>query len=276
MQVENNWQFVIVHVHMFKNAGSTFDWSLKKNFGDAFIDHRDDDQMRQGADYLGPYLKKWQPKAISSHHIKLPLPIIPCVKLLPVFILRHPIDRIGSVYAFEKKQKANTRGAIKAKESTFSDYIRWYMEPRSPATIKDFQTRFCCGKINGAKLLARRDYLEALKTLKATPLVGVVESYDQSMTLFEETLKTYFPQIDLTYKKKNTGNRQSFPIEERISNLKNELGEDLVNLVMEQNRYDLMLYEEAKRLLRKRIARTKDFDKKLNSFRERRVSSKPK
>ena len=33
---------VIVHIHIFKNAGSSFDSSLRENFGKNFVDHRDD------------------------------------------------------------------------------------------------------------------------------------------------------------------------------------------------------------------------------------------
>lgn len=266
MQVENNWQFVIVHVHMFKNAGSTFDWSLKKNFGDAFIDHRDDDQMRKGAAYLGPYLKKWRPKAISSHHIKLPLPEIEGMTLLPAFILRHPIDRIGSVYNFEKRQKANTKGAIKAKEMTFAEFIRWYMEDSSPATIRDFQTRWCSGNTGTAKPLNQKDYEKALTTLKEAPLLGIVEFYDESMVVFEDYLSKYFPGIDLSYKKQNVGKRQAEGLEDRIFRIKEELGDDLVKLVIEKNQYDFMLYEQAKNILDSRIMSTADFDEKMEGF----------
>ena len=37
---------VILHGHIFKNAGTTLDWALKRSFGKAFVDHRRDDQMR--------------------------------------------------------------------------------------------------------------------------------------------------------------------------------------------------------------------------------------
>ena len=39
---------VILHCHLFKNAGSTLDWSLQRQFGSTFIDHRDGDSMRFG------------------------------------------------------------------------------------------------------------------------------------------------------------------------------------------------------------------------------------
>lgn len=55
--------------HAFKNAGSTIDWALEKNFNKAFIDHRDDKNMKKGAAYLGPYLiENLNISALSSHH----------------------------------------------------------------------------------------------------------------------------------------------------------------------------------------------------------------
>ena len=63
---------------MFKNAGTSFDWSLRRSFGDAFIEHHDDDAMRKGADYLEPFLlDRPHIKALSSHWITFPLPIPP-------------------------------------------------------------------------------------------------------------------------------------------------------------------------------------------------------
>jgi len=48
---------VLVHAHMFKNAGSTLDWSLARSFGKGFVDHREDRGMKQGAAYFGPWLQ---------------------------------------------------------------------------------------------------------------------------------------------------------------------------------------------------------------------------
>jgi hypothetical protein len=258
---------IIVHVHMFKNAGSTFDWSLKKNFGKDFIDHRDDTKMRTGAKYLGPFLEEnSQIKAISSHHIRLPLPEDQKWLCLPVFILRHPIDRIGSVYAFHKKQKSDTLGAIKAKEMPFSEYVRWFMDISQPATLRDFQTRYCSGQIGTIKSLTENDYNDALQSLYNTPLVGIVERYAESMVLFEHHLKDHFPSIDLSYKKQNVGNRQAVSFETRIEILKKELGENLINQVIENNKYDFMLYDEAKRLLTSRVTDLAGFDKRVSQI----------
>ena len=43
---------VIVHVHIFKNAGSSFDDTLLTNFKDAFVDHREDQLIRKDKNFL--------------------------------------------------------------------------------------------------------------------------------------------------------------------------------------------------------------------------------
>ena len=43
---------ILLHGHMFKNAGSTLDWSLRQNFGADFLDHRDDEYLRDNPEGL--------------------------------------------------------------------------------------------------------------------------------------------------------------------------------------------------------------------------------
>lgn len=62
---------IILHSHIFKNAGTTFDYILEKNFGKSFIDHRDDKNVVDGRQrYLNDFLNKNKKiKAFSSHSI---------------------------------------------------------------------------------------------------------------------------------------------------------------------------------------------------------------
>ena len=36
----NHKRVIMVHTHIFKNAGTSLDWVLQKNFGKNFLDHR--------------------------------------------------------------------------------------------------------------------------------------------------------------------------------------------------------------------------------------------
>ena len=107
---------VLLHGHMFKNAGTTLDWSLRRSFGAGFYEHRDDAAMREAPDHaLAVALRNKAVVALSSHNLPCPPPVIPGVHFHCVFLLRHPIARILSVYAFERAQQAQTPGALTAK-----------------------------------------------------------------------------------------------------------------------------------------------------------------
>lgn len=266
---------VIIHNHLFKNAGTTFDWSLERNFGDAFLDHRDDMEMQQGATYLGPFLLHHpELKALSSHHLKFPLPVLDDVRLFPVVLLRHPIDRVGSVYAFEHKQASDSLGARMAKKMTFNEYVQWRMQPDAPITIRNFQTSRCLDVPDNIKTFITRrlvetDYLAAKNQIESMGLLGVVDMYDESMVLFEEYLKPYFSTIDLSYVRQNISGGRKRSLVDRVRSVFNELDFDVINSMLQHNHFDLTLYLEARNVVESRCAELDDFKKKLSHFRTR-------
>ena len=130
---------VILHGHIFKNAGTTFDWSLRKNFGNSFLDHRQDQLMRQdGSAHLQQLLlDSPQLKAISSHHMTRALPEMAQVRFTQIYLLRHPLLRLRSVYDFERKQRGQTPGSKAAKSKSFRDYVEWRMQQTVAHTIRN-------------------------------------------------------------------------------------------------------------------------------------------
>lgn len=261
---------IIIHVHIFKNAGSTFDWSLNRNFEYKFIDHRDNIPMiKDKISYLINYLEK-NPhiKALSSHHIHFEIKTIKNYQFHKVYFLRDPILRAKSVYTFEKKQSnSDTPGSKKAKQLSFKDFISWYLEDDSPRTIQNSQTAFCAG--------LDIDAIPELSTLKKAifnigqnPLIGVVERYDESMVIFEDVLTPFFPEIDLSYVIQNkTSNHVNFDSNNKIK-ITNEL-EDIHDHLLKKNNLDLEIYRFANSIIDKRIQSIKNFSVKLEKFRDR-------
>ncbi len=198
------------------------------------------------------------------------MPELDGVRILPVVMLRHPIDRVGSVYAFEVKQEANTPGAVNAKTMTFPQYVTWRMDPSVGATIRNFQTRCCCGRrIKVRDPVTDQDVEAALRQLQGTPLMGIVERYDESMVLFEHTLQPFFPDISLAYVKQNVRKGRKGTLEERVQHIYDGLGPEITTVLRENNQGDRKLYEEADALLSKRIDALPAFDKKLKAFHKR-------
>jgi len=263
---------VILHVHIFKNAGSSFDDTLLSNFNNEFIDHREDHLIRNDHNFLKNYLTEHKSiKAFSSHSVYHTPRDFDEVKLHAVYFLRHPIERIKSVYSFEKKQPVkDSSGAKMAKELNFQEYVSWRMEEHAPATIRNLQTIFLAGQGVNHKKSINQLYQFAFKNLMGSPLVGVVDRYDESMVIFEEHLKQFFPQIDLSYIRRNvTDTDTSASVEEKVEKLLQQLDLPLQKLVKEKNEFDLELYARANSLLDDKIASISNFQIKLDNFKDR-------
>jgi len=288
----DNIKLIIVHCHIFKNAGTTFDWSLNRCFGDKFED--DQDGKPYSADYLQKLLDiKKDIRAISNHHIRLPLPEIAGFDVVPVFIIRHPIERIYSVFKFEKNQIESTPGSINARSKSFKEYVLWRMDPNNGSTIRNYQTRYCSGwKTREDRPVTEKDYNLAIGEIIKTPLLGIVDKYDESMVIFENWLKQYYPDLDLSYVRKNIGNYRKNNIMTMIKNklslvgnklshtertnnymsakeILKLLGDDISRIVIENNRYDLNLYDKAKNIVINRCDGIGSFENKIMEFKNR-------
>ena len=263
---------IILHGHMFKNAGTTFDWCLRRNFGDRFYEHHQDKLMRRGGtSYLAQFLTdNTGIIALSSHHLCYPVPLLANTVVLPVYILRDPIERIHSVYHFERKQKAETLGAISAKKMNFLEYVQWRMQPDVPPTIREFQTRFCSGYLDKFGVPVNEEiYQEAVTTIEQTPLVGVVDRFDETMVVFEQVLKPYFPEIDLSYISQNTNLRfKKLEPHQKREKVIAELG-SYADQVLDENRYDNQLYKYAHEVLNGRISEIEGFQGRVEDLRLR-------
>lgn len=259
---------VIVHCHLFKNAGSTLDWSLQRNFGPSFIDHRDDNDMRRGADYLGQFIESHPDVcAISSHHVRFPLPKSGDFHPIPIIALRHPIDRARSVYDFERRQESDTPGAQQAKALSFPDYVRWRMSPEAAPTIRNFHCSFCSGEFD--QTIGEQHYLDSVALLTQTPSLIIVERYDESMILLEHYLENYFPGIDLAYVRQNETPGRVGGLGDRVEAIIRELGPVLGWEFQEKNHWDIKLYNDAMAIMVERLGSLGRTDQLLENFRSR-------
>ena len=238
---------VILHRHIFKNAGTTFDSILKNNFSGSFCDHRDDIPMhKEGQKYLIRYLIEHpEIKALSSHHIWFNFSKHSDYELIPVMFLRHPIERIRSVYNFERQQQADTPGAVMAKMLDFNAYVAWRMQDDVSPVIRNMHTRYLAG-VKGPKPLRKKHLRVAIKSIEQNPFIGVVDLFDESLQIFDNEFKKMGIVLDFSYTPQNVMQPAGIKdCETRTKEVLNELGE-LVDIVLEKNSLDLELYQMAK------------------------------
>jgi hypothetical protein len=233
---------IILHYHFFKNAGTSLDEMLKANFGDQWITR----EFHGGHVAVQTAMADWireQPHAVafSSHTAQLPTPQIPGVKIFPVVFVRHPLDRIASVYAFERKQGGKGVGATLARNTTLAGYIEVRL-------LIDRQCRnFHCARL--AQMYKGDSGNEAERALKAVtelPFVGLVEAYDESIRRMTEWLKPYFPQITPMFLTRNVSRDRTVPLVERLQAIRSEIGDVLYARLEQINAPDLAVYEAAR------------------------------
>jgi hypothetical protein len=262
---------ILIHAHIFKNAGTTFDYSLKNNFGKNFIDYRFDHHRKQANEFLLSYIKQHASvKAISCHQIYNQIRNSKDYTFHYVYLLRHPIERVKSVYLFEKNQPQHeSLGAKMAKKFTFEQYVEWRMLTETPPTIRNLQTIFLASQGNTVNDITQLFSL-AKKNIEKFPLIGMVDRYDDSMVVFEEYLKPFFSHIDLAYVKQNVNlSNQTLSINEAVNEIKFELKKELYDKLVSENQYDLELYYMAHKLLDKRISQIDSFAEKLDNLKHR-------
>jgi sulfotransferase famil protein len=242
---------VIVHYHIYKNAGSTIDSILKKNFGTACgsVEGPDAWDTLEAKDILKYALDNPGLKTISSHHARLPKPKAPNVMFHPLLFLRHPIDRVGSVYFFERRMPIDAHyGAKNAHEKTLREYVRWRIGDGGDAAIRNFQTVHLSGRERDMRtaVATKPDLERALERLEDLRVFGIVELFRESMLRMKSYLASEFGEIDTSFLVENRTADRKETVEERIDELRIALGPSLYDELLDRNSLDIELYEKAR------------------------------
>jgi len=262
---------VCLHFHIFKNAGTTIDSILEKNFSNQAV-RIDIEKPAEilSMDIVLSYLKKNpRVKAFSSHQIRFPIQKNLDPYLIPILFIRHPIDRIFSIYSFNKRRMDDRTTAIhEAKIKTLEEYIEWSLKRKKNAVVRNFQVMFLSKNDNKSEC-NKKDLELATTRLRNCSVLGIVNRLDESLVVAEENLKKYFPKIDLSYVPKNVSEARRGTLQQKLDKERTEIKEKLWKELISKNELDLQLFSLANDELDRRINATDSFEKKLNSFQSR-------
>jgi hypothetical protein len=249
---------LLIHYHIFKNAGTSFEWSLAQSMGIGF--RKLDSPIRGGIvsarDIARFAADNPDAKAISSHQAILFAPKVRGCEVFTSILIRDPIARIGSIYAFERRQEVSTPGALKAKELDFKRYVEWRLSA-TPAMLCNYQVYFCGRtKEQGSNWVPTALTLErAIANLDQVDAVGTVERYEEWLALARSILSKPFPGISLCSSRRNvSASEQETSNAAILDGLIGGLGQTMAERLLEGNQLDMCLHQVADALLTRRLA----------------------
>ena len=267
-------RFVILHFHIFKNAGSTLEHILARNFGDdlvAFHGAHDDarlwaeDVLRLLDDHAGI-------RAITSHHLRYPKPARRDVVVHDICFIRHPLARIRSLYFYGRKlDPAHWLGAL-AQRHDEKAFVAHLLEV-SPDSVSDVQVHFLAQGAAFARPCNHEDLRLAEAIVRDAAVAGVVEMFDESLAAAEYFLRPAFPGIDFAYAPKNVSSphplAHSRTTEELSLSCRQAWGDRLYEAVERLNGFDMALYQAARSEVARRFSMVPDAGRKLEDLRVR-------
>lgn len=236
---------LIFHYHLFKNAGTSVDAILQANFPNGWATKEfDPDYATNQQQVLEWCQQRQKVRAFSSHTALLPPPHLPDTQVFPILFIRHPIDRIASAYHFERNQEGDNFSIQMARQHSLAGYIDAHLAHDGIGQCRNLQSHRLAQWFHGTN----GDLTElALKALENLPFVGLVEAFDQSAQRMATWLTPHFPKFKPVQAVKNVS-RTLADIEQKLSEIRTEIGDERYGRLLEANAADMAVYEAVKKL----------------------------
>jgi hypothetical protein len=260
---------VVLHYHLMKNAGTTVAAILEREFGDAFSEvHRPDSNGRIDAGDIVALVRRMpRLRALSSHHFTFPVPKLSGVTFVDICPVRHPIDRLESLYTYLRVSPQGDELSALAAAYDAGAFLRIALD-RYPNYTHSVQT-VALGNENEFRLVDDAALARAVATVRNTFVPAVVERLDESLCAAEYYLRPLLPNLHLHYVVLNNSRDPYQPLRDKLADLENRCSAMLMEELRTANRADLALYDAANEELDRRIAAIPAFEARLVKFRER-------
>lgn len=248
---------LLVHYHIYKNAGTSVEKNLSESFGDRWapFEGPSEQSVLSNRDVVAFAEANPRISAISSHKAR-PFPAVD--GFFPVLFLRHPIDRARSMYRFAKRDPAQVDHAL-ARDGSFKDYVdSWLDSPGS--VLRNYQVAHLSQasfRVPDLWCAAPRpdDLQEANDYLRSLPFFGLVRRFEESCRGFEACYGRTFPALRMRPVRENASTEDALSERAALDIARAELGEAVYWRLVEANQFDLALYDTAVNLFDRNLAR---------------------
>lgn len=263
-EIDVDCRHVIVHHHLFKNAGSTVDYALRRHFGSAFCTlHASAGDVRLPGSSILAFLEAHPGIAVlSSHHSAPCIPSTFKDIVFDIVSVRHPLLRLDSMY----RHHCAKAPVLQLSQAASAREFLQEMLDRHPHLVSNSQVTTLANGGHFRRPVAEPDLVAAQELLIHCAVVCVVERMDESLTVAEYFLQPAFGSLDLACPRQNVTLRSAQLLEQQLDRVRQTWGNRIYEQVERLNQFDVSLWETAQLVLDRRIRLTPEFAEKLQAF----------
>lgn len=241
-------RFLILHYHIFKNAGTTVVNLLQKSFPQSFARFEGDGRNAHlsAAELLAFVHEHPELQAISSHHLRYPRPRAPGFVFFDLLFLRDPIDRLGSIYTFFQ-QGVPTDDPLSqlAHQADLRGFFGELLE-KHPHIANNPQVNMLAGDGAYTRPPSPADLARATETMLDAAWLGVVDCFHESLVAGQYFWHPAFPNLDIAAAPANVTCARGNTLAGRRAEFERACGPHLYRELAGLNELDLELVRRAR------------------------------
>ncbi len=263
-------RFVVVHYHIFKNAGSTVERILEREFPGRFARiHGPTSDATLDAEDLASFLNDHpNVQAVTSHHLRYPAPVMRNAVVFDCCFLRHPRARLDSRYSYYRRIDSTDPLCLSAHRHSPAEFMHQLLD-RSPEQVLNAQVTQIANRGAFTRPANEADLERAVQTVRNMALPGVVEMFQESMVAAEHFMRPAFPSIRLGSGPANVSRQILLSAAEREQRLIRIWGQDLHRELTRLNELDIQLTEQAGNEIRRRLSMMPAVAERIAEFGDR-------
>ncbi|HVY92972.1 MAG TPA: hypothetical protein VHA14_09495 [Bryobacteraceae bacterium] len=256
-------RLVILHYHLFKNAGSTIEEMLDHSFHGRFrrIETADASGIVTDRDLLQHIYDGRGVQAVTSHQIRYPMPQAAGCLFFDICFVRDPLDRLRSFYDyFRQRPDPSNPISVLANQCAMGEFAA-RMIREQPLFVRNNQVNLlACGGDSDEP--GERDLDLAIRRLQAAAFPGVVDCFEQSIAAGAVWLGQAFPELDLDRAAVNVSRGMEGSVESRIAGMREACEPEIFEQLMRMTALDRLLVSSARAEVLRRFREVEDAGQK--------------